>query len=106
MLLMAVDPATRENGCLQVIEGTHLLGRIDHVLTGEQAGADKERVAAILERFPLVYVEMDPGVAQHWHEHAISRIPALIKASHSRVTLLGPVDKPSVTLSIRTWNSI
>jgi ectoine hydroxylase len=48
---IAVDPATRENGCLQVIEGSHLLGRVDHVLTGEQAGANKERVAAILERF-------------------------------------------------------
>jgi hypothetical protein len=54
---IAVDSATRENGCLQVIEGSHLLGRVDHVLTGEQAGADKERVAVILERFPLVYKE-------------------------------------------------
>src|SRR5690348_8348780 len=34
---IAVDPATRENGCLQVIEGSHDLGRIDHVLTGDQA---------------------------------------------------------------------
>jgi len=41
---IAVDPSTRENGCLQVLKGSHLLGRIDHVLTGDQAGADPERV--------------------------------------------------------------
>ena len=37
-VFIAVDPATRENGCMQVIPGSHNLGRIDHVLTGDQAG--------------------------------------------------------------------
>ncbi|MFN6054042.1 MAG: phytanoyl-CoA dioxygenase family protein, partial [Planctomycetia bacterium] len=41
---IAVDSATRENGCLQVIPGSHHCGRINHVLSGEQAGADMERV--------------------------------------------------------------
>ena len=41
---IAVDRATRENGCLQVLKGSHLAGRVDHVLTGDQAGADLERV--------------------------------------------------------------
>jgi ectoine hydroxylase len=68
---IAVDPATRENGCLQVIEGSHLLGRVDHILTGDQAGADKEHVAAILERFPLVYVEMDPGDVLFFHSNLL-----------------------------------
>jgi ectoine hydroxylase len=58
---IAVDPATRENGCLQVIRGSHRLGRIEHILTGDQAGADRERVDQILQRLDLVYVEMDPG---------------------------------------------
>jgi len=58
---IAVDAATRENGCLQVIRGSHGLGRIDHVLTGDQAGADMARVKEILKRMELVYVEMDPG---------------------------------------------
>ncbi len=31
---IAVDPATRENGCLQVIRGSHHCGRIHHQLTG------------------------------------------------------------------------
>ena len=41
---IAVDPATRENGCMQVLNGSHHLGRITHVETGQQAGADLERV--------------------------------------------------------------
>src|SRR5437773_9730083 len=51
---IAVDRATKENGCLQVIEGSHHCGRVDHVLTGDQAGADRERVDEILKRMPLV----------------------------------------------------
>src|SRR3982750_2115429 len=50
---IAVDAATRENGCLQVIEGSHNLGPIDHVLTGDQAGADMERVQEVLKHLPL-----------------------------------------------------
>jgi ectoine hydroxylase len=60
---IALDPATRENGCLQVVRGSHALGRIDHVLAGEQAGADPERMAEILHRFPVEFIEMKPGDA-------------------------------------------
>ena len=58
---IAVDPARRENGCLQVIPQSHHCGRIDHVLTGDQAGADRDRVEELLKRLPVVYCEMDPG---------------------------------------------
>lgn len=70
---IAVDPATRENGCLQVIPRSHELGRIHHVLTGDQAGADPERVAAVLERLPLLHVEMDPGDALFFHANLLHR---------------------------------
>ncbi len=58
---VAVDRATKENGCLQVLKGSHLAGRIEHVLTGDQAGADLERVEQLSKRLELVYVEMEPG---------------------------------------------
>src|SRR5262245_55429334 len=62
-VFIAVDPCRKENGCLQVLEGSHHAGRLNHVLTGDQAGADQERVAQLVQRLPLVYVEMDPGDA-------------------------------------------
>jgi ectoine hydroxylase len=70
---IAVDPATRANGCLQVIEGSHHCGRVDHVLAGDQAGADRERVEEILKRRPLVYLEMEPGDAVFFHCNLLHR---------------------------------
>ena len=72
-VFIAVDKATRENGCLQVIRGSHLMGRIDHILTGDQAGADMERVNAILKRKELVYCEMEPGDAIFFHSNLLHR---------------------------------
>ena len=70
---IAVDRATRENGCLQVVRGSHQLGRIDHVLTGDQAGADMERVNEALKRFELVHVEMEPGDALFFDANLLHR---------------------------------
>ncbi len=70
---IAVDPATRENGCMQVIRASHQLGRIDHVLSGTQAGADMERVLEILKKLDLVYVEMDPGDTLFFHCNLLHR---------------------------------
>ena len=70
---IAVDRATRENGCLQVVRGSHSLGRIDHVLTGEQAGADMERVREVLKRQELVHVEMEPGDVLFFHCNTLHR---------------------------------
>ena len=70
---IAVDRATKENGCLQVIRGSHELGRIDHVLTGEQAGADIERVNEIRKRLELVHVEMEPGDTLFFHANLLHR---------------------------------
>ena len=70
---IAVDPATRENGCLQVLKGSHELGRIDHVLTGDQAGADRERVEEARKRLELVHVEMEPGDVLFFHCNLLHR---------------------------------
>jgi ectoine hydroxylase-related dioxygenase (phytanoyl-CoA dioxygenase family) len=49
------------------------MGRVDHVLTGDQAGADQERVDEALKRLELVYCEMDPGDTIFFHSNLLHR---------------------------------
>lgn len=72
-VFIAVDPSTRANGCLQVMRGSHKMGRIEHGRYGEQTGADPERVAAALERMEVVYCEMAPGDAVFFHSNTLHR---------------------------------
>lgn len=72
-VFIAVDPATRANGCMQVLRASHQLGRISHVKIGDQTGADLERVSAVMERLELVYVEMEPGDALLFHPNLLHR---------------------------------
>ena len=71
--MISVDRATRDNGCLQVIQGSHHMGRIEHGKVGGQTGADMERVDASLERLPLVYVELEPGDTVFFHGNLLHR---------------------------------
>ncbi|MBI1903270.1 MAG: phytanoyl-CoA dioxygenase family protein [Planctomycetia bacterium] len=70
---IAIDPSTKENGCLQVLRGSHAIGRIDHGKTGDQTGADLERVEAALNRFERMYVEAQPGDAFFFHCNLLHR---------------------------------
>ena len=72
-VMIAVDRSTRENGCLQVLQSSHQLGRVDHVLTGDQAGADRERVDEARKRLKLVYCEMEPGDTLFFHCNLLHR---------------------------------
>lgn len=71
--MIAVDETTRENGCLQVIRGSHLLGRIEHGIVATQTGADITRVEEILARMELVYCEMKPGDGLFFHCNTLHR---------------------------------
>jgi hypothetical protein len=72
-VFVAVDPATRANGCLQVLRGSHHMGRINHQKMGDQTGADPERVTAAAARLELVYAEMAPGDALFFHANLLHR---------------------------------
>ena len=65
--MIALDDATKENGCLKVIVGSHQLGRFDHGQRGNQAGADPVRVQAVVERLPVKYCEAPAGSALFFH---------------------------------------
>ena len=72
-VLTALTPATRENGCLQVLKGSHHLGRVDHGMTGDQRGADMERVEEAAKLMENVYVEMRTGDTLFFHSNLLHR---------------------------------
>jgi len=74
--LVAIDRATPENGCLQVLRGSHHMGRIEHAKAGEQTGADIERVNEALKYLELVQCEMEPGSALFFHCNLLHRSDA------------------------------
>lgn len=69
--MIALDPSTIENGCMQVLKGSNRLGRIEHQLEGEQTGADKARVAEAEKVLERVHVEMEPGDALFFHGNTL-----------------------------------
>lgn len=73
---VAVDRADRENGCLQVLRGSHHLGRVNHGLSGDQTGADMERVRAAQQRMDMVHCELDAGDALFFHCNLLHRSDA------------------------------
>jgi hypothetical protein len=72
-VMIAVDRADRENGCLQVLARSHKMGRIEHGKVGDQTGADPERVEQARKLLPLVYCEMEPGDALFFHCNLLHR---------------------------------
>jgi ectoine hydroxylase len=87
-MMVALDRTTRENGCLQIVKGSHKLGRIDHVpLTPGQNEADPARMEAILARHEIVYCELEPGDVLIFHCNALHRSDAN-RSDKRRWTLL------------------
>ena len=85
--MIAVDRATRENGCLQVVRGSHKIGRVEHGKFGDQTGADPARVEAAMNHLEHVYAEMEPGTALFFHANTLHRSDANT-SEHPRWTLI------------------
>ena len=60
-VMIAVDHMTVENGCLQVLKGSHHMGRVTHIDVGGQRSADPERVEEAMKVLEHVHCEMKPG---------------------------------------------
>lgn len=75
-VMVALTVANKENGCLQVIKGSHKLGRVNHGFAGEQVGADQVMVDNALKTMPLVYCELQPGDALIFHSNLLHRSEA------------------------------
>ncbi|MEO6330434.1 MAG: phytanoyl-CoA dioxygenase family protein [Ginsengibacter sp.] len=75
-VMVAITDAYKANGCLQVIKGSHKMGRIEHGFAGEQVGASQHYVDLALKTMDLVYVELKAGDALFFHSNLLHRSEA------------------------------
>jgi ectoine hydroxylase-related dioxygenase (phytanoyl-CoA dioxygenase family) len=75
-VMIAITDASKENGCLQVIGGSHKMGRVEHGFAGEQVGAAQRYVDLALQTLPHVYVELKAGDALFFHSNILHRSEA------------------------------
>ncbi|MEO8109154.1 MAG: phytanoyl-CoA dioxygenase family protein [Ginsengibacter sp.] len=75
-VMIAITDANKENGCLQVIKGSHKMGRIEHGFAGEQVGASQHYVDLALKTMELIYVEIKAGDALFFHSNLLHRSEA------------------------------
>jgi ectoine hydroxylase-related dioxygenase (phytanoyl-CoA dioxygenase family) len=70
-VMLALTEATVENGCLQVLKGSHKMGRFEHLFAGEQQGADMPFVEEALKICERVHVELQPGDMLFFHSNLL-----------------------------------
>jgi len=75
-VMIAFTDATKENGCLQVIRGSHKIGRVEHGFSGEQVGASQTFVDLALKTMDHIFVELKGGDALFFHSNLLHRSEA------------------------------
>ena len=75
-VMVALTESNQQNGCLQVIKGSHRLGRLNHGFAGEQMGADMQMVNNALRTMEHVYAELEAGDALIIHSNVLHRSEA------------------------------
>ncbi|MGN6641052.1 MAG: phytanoyl-CoA dioxygenase family protein [Mucilaginibacter sp.] len=86
-VMVALTPANKENGCLQVIKGSHKIGRVNHGFSGEQVGADMTMVDNALKTMELLYCDLQPGDALFFHSNLLHRSEANL-SDHPRWSII------------------
>jgi len=86
-VMVALSTANKENGCMQLIKGSHKLGRLNHGFSGDQMGADMDMVNNALKTMDLIYSELDPGDVLIFHSNLIHRSDANL-SSDSRWSII------------------
>lgn len=75
-VMIALTDANKENGCLQVLKGTHNMQRFEHLFAGEQQGADMAFVEEAAKISELVYCELKAGDVLFFHPNLLHRSEA------------------------------
>ncbi len=65
---VAIDPATKENGCMQFLPASHHEGLIDHVLYEDSLHRELPR-ELVTNLEGVIDIELEPGDVVFWHSY-------------------------------------
>jgi hypothetical protein len=104
-VMVALTEANKENGCLQVIKGSHKLGRVNHGFAGEQVGADMTMVNHCLATMEHVYVELQPGDVLFFHSNLLHRSEANLsdRPRWSLISCYNSLSNPAYNDDSEAW---
>lgn len=94
---MAIDPATRANGCMQFIPGSHRTEIVTHVEYegGVHSELPRDRVEAMKASHGFHHIELEPGDAVFWHSSLWHFSPPN-PSDHSRIGIAGVYTTPEI----------
>ena len=81
---IALDDCNQENGCLQVLRGSHKLGRLDHIKIGTQTCTDPPRIAQVEDKLERVHCVMSPGSVLFFHCNLLHTSATNTSSEHRR----------------------
>jgi phytanoyl-CoA hydroxylase len=107
-VMLAITEANQGNGCLQVIKGSHKMGRVEHGFSGEQVGASQRYVDLALQTMEHVFVELEAGDILYFHSNILHRSEANLSdrprwsmiSCYNRSTNIGYNESSSASASI------
>lgn len=104
---MPLEPATRENGCMQFIPGSHKSDIIEHVVYPDSIHGElpRESVEQMLDNHTVVHIELEPGDVVFWHSSMWHYSPPNI-SDKSRIAVAGVWTNPEIVKrSNRIWQN-
>jgi ectoine hydroxylase-related dioxygenase (phytanoyl-CoA dioxygenase family) len=102
-----LEPATRENGCMQFIPGSHKTEIVEHVLYPDSIHGElpREAVQEMIEKHGIHHIELDPGDVVIWHSSMWHYSPPN-KSEKSRIAVAGVYTNLKIAkTSKRFWHN-
>ena len=104
---MALDPATIENGCLQMIPGSYQTEIVEHVFYEDSIHRQlpNERVEEMIDTYGVEHIELAPGSIVVWHSSAWHYSPPNT-SEKGRIAIAGVMSSPAIVENGRSGHKI
>jgi len=70
-IAIALGSVHRGNGCMQLLRGSHNLGKLDVVEVGKSQGVDPALIDGVIETHPIEYCELEAGDVVVFHSNTL-----------------------------------